>query len=101
MRSAGDDKDRVLGGTEPASASERTSGSEPLATVRSQRRIFLIWVPLCLLGGLLVGLALLQFGLQVALIGMLVVQTGGFFVTYLVAQNRRMDPLPAGSATQG
>ena len=68
---------RVLGGSGAHPASDSAWDREPLATLREERRLFRRWVPLSLIVGLLLGLALLRFGLQVALIGMLLVQTGG------------------------
>ena len=84
---------RVLGGSEEAVDSDSVWDREPLTTMRAERRLFRVALPLILLLGLVLGFILLRFGLQVALIGMLIIQTGGFFAIYVLAQRRRMDPL--------
>ncbi len=84
---------RVLGGSETHPDAQSAWDREPLMTLRAERRLLRIVLPIVLLAGLGVGFALLRFGLQVALIGMLMVQTAGFFAAYVVAQRRRMDPL--------
>ena len=84
---------RVLGGPAgpevPATAWDR----DPLLTLSEERRLLQVALPASIVAGLLVGLALLRFGLTAALVGMLVTQTGGCFGAYVIAQRRRTDPL--------
>ncbi len=84
---------RVLGGSDQSAEAATAWDREPLTTLRAERRLLRIVLPAVLVVGLGLGLALLRFGLQIALIGMLIFQTGGFFAAYVVAQRRRMDPL--------
>jgi len=92
---------RVLGGPDGPAAPETAWDREPLLTLKDEPRLFQIGLPVALLAGLFLGLALLGFGLPVALLVMLAVQTGGFFATYVVAQRRRTDPLRHRPADRG